>query len=139
MVTLKTSWGDQASMPGVQKSIMRMPNLSRHMRVLMMRRQILTSAPSVERPSPLRPSWLIIFLNMGSPCISASTLVVGESTSGPRGKKGTMKKKCQFNKAAVKAPFICEECGRDYWDKRSLDRHTRENHTEEAGERLPCS
>ena len=74
----------------------------------------------------------------GEPMYVCQYPTCGRKYKWPRGKKDH-EKKCQFNLAAVKAPFICEECGRDYWDKRSLDRHTRENHGEEAGERLPCN
>ena len=54
-----------------------------------------------------------------------------------RGKKDH-ERKCTYNEKAVEAPFKCEECGRDYWDKRSLDRHTNENHGDEPLQRLPC-
>ena len=47
-------------------------------------------------------------------------------------------RKCTYNGKAVDPPFRCEECGRSYWDKRSLDRHTSENHGDEPLQRLLC-
>ena len=54
------------------------------------------------------------------------------------GGKKDHEKKCIYNEEAVDPPFKCEECGRSYWDKRSLDRHTSENHGDEPLQRLPC-
>ena len=54
-----------------------------------------------------------------------------------RGKKDH-ERKCTYNEKAVEAPFKCQECGRGYWDKRSLDRHTNENHGDEPLQMLPC-
>ena len=70
---------------------------------------------------------------MANSCICANILTVVESTSGPEERrimKGSV--------STTRKQLRCEDCGRDYWDKRSLDRHTRENHGEEPLERLPC-
>ena len=44
--------------------------------------------------------------------------------------------KCTKNPDA-KPQFPCDQCDREYWDKRSLDRHTAEDHTEGV-QRLQC-
>ena len=59
----------------------------------------------------------------------------GRKYKWPKGKK-EHEAKCRKNPSAS-PKYVCDTCERKYWDKRSLDRHIAEDHTEGV-ERLPC-
>ena len=59
----------------------------------------------------------------------------GRKYKWPKGKK-EHESKCSMNPDA-KPQHHCELCDREYWDKRSLDRHMAEDHTEGV-KRLQC-
>ena len=59
----------------------------------------------------------------------------GRKYKWPKGKK-EHEQKCKQNPDA-KPSHCCDLCERKYWDKKSLDRHMAEDHTEGVA-RLPC-